>query len=170
MTVPGPDCWLHPDVHSAPSEIAGTGLVATAPIAVGAEVARFGGRVLTGAELVDLRATGDARVDAVAVDDDRHLVLPTGTELRFANHSCEPSAGWAGGYALVALRPLAPGDEVTHDYATSIADPSYLLRCHCGTYRCRQMVEGTDWRIPQLRRRYAGLWTPYLQRLVSAAG
>ena len=169
MIVPDPDCWLHPDVQPAPSAIAGTGLVARAPIAAGTEVARFGGRVVTTAELEDLRSASDARVDTVALDDDTHLLLPAGSDLRFTNHSCEPSAGWSGGYALVALRTLAAGDEVTHDYATSIADPSYLLRCHCETYRCRQMVEGTDWRIPQLQRRYAGLWTPYLQRLVSAA-
>ena len=33
----------------------------------------------------------------------------------------------------------------------STIDPAYLLRCHCPSYRCRQMVEGTDWRIPQLQ-------------------
>jgi hypothetical protein len=30
------------------------------------------------------------------------------------------------------------------------------------------MVEGTDWRIPQLQSRYAGHWTPYVQRLIDA--
>jgi hypothetical protein len=28
------------------------------------------------------------------------------------------------------------------------------------------MVEGTDWRIPQLQRRYAGHWAPHVQRLI----
>jgi len=169
VTLPGPDCWLHPDVRPAASPIAGTGLFATAPMAEGTEVARLGGRLVTTAELRELFASTDGYVDTVVVDDDRHLVLPSGTDLHFGNHSCEPSVGWSGGYVLVALADLAPGDEVTHDYATSTADPSYLLRCHCETYRCRQMVEGTDWRIPQLQRRYAGHWLPHLQRLIDAA-
>ena len=42
-------------------------------------------------------------------------------------------------------------EELLVDYAMSTTDPAYLLRCHCDSYRCRQMVEGTDWRIPQLQ-------------------
>jgi hypothetical protein len=41
-----------------------------------------------------------------------------------------------------------------------IADPQFLLRCHCESYRCRQMVTGEDWQIPQLQRLYAGRWGP----------
>ncbi|MDX6359564.1 MAG: uncharacterized protein QOH37_2618 [Nocardioidaceae bacterium] len=162
MPTPPEDCWLHPAVVTGPSDIAGTGLFAIEPIPAGTEVARYGGHLVTVAELTDDAAS-------LVVGDDLHLVLPPDTDLRFANHSCDPSTGWSDGYTLATLRDLAPGDEVTHDYATSIADPAYLLRCHCETYRCRQMVEGTDWRIPQLQRRYAGHWTPYLQGLVSAA-
>ena len=169
MTTPGPDCWLHPAVHPAPSPIAGTGLFTTAPVPAGAELVRLGGRLVTTAGLRELFAASEGYVDTIVVDDDRHLVLPSGTDVHFGNHSCEPSVGWASGYSLVALRDLAPGDEVTHDYATSTADPSYLLRCHCGSYRCRQMVEGTDWQIPQLQRRYVGHWVPHLQRLIDAA-
>src|SRR6478752_3707563 len=148
MPSPGPsaDCWRHPALASGPSDIAGTGLFVTEPVATGTELARYGGTLATTAELLE-------GTTSVAVDDDLHLVLPPDTDLRFANHSCEPSTGWADGYTLVALRDLAAGAELTHDYATSIADPAYLLRCHCETYRCRQMVEGTDWRIPQLQRR-----------------
>jgi hypothetical protein len=29
------------------------------------------------------------------------------------------------------------------------------------------MVEGTDWRIPQLQERYAGHWAPAVQRLIA---
>lgn len=85
------------------------------------------------------------------------------------NHSCDPNLGWAGERALVAVRDIAAGDELTLDYATVIADPDFVLMCHCGTYRCRQVVEGTDWQIPQLQRRYAGFWAPAVQRLIDAA-
>jgi hypothetical protein len=103
------------------------------------------------------------------VDVDRSLVLPAGTPNRFGNHSCSPNLGWSGAYSLVALRDVAAGEELTHDYATSIADPEFLLRCHCETYRCRQLVSGDDWQIPELQLRYAGHWLPVVQRLIDRA-
>ena len=82
------------------------------------------------------------------------------------NHACDPNLGWAGD-ALVTLRDVAAGEELLVDYAMSTTDPAYLLRCHCASYRCRQMVEGTDWRIPQLQLRYAGHWAPEVQALIT---
>jgi hypothetical protein len=84
------------------------------------------------------------------------------------NHSCEPALGWQGDGVLVALHDLAAGDELTVDYATVIDDPAYVLWCHCETYRCRQVIEGTDWGIPQLQLRYAGHWSPAIQRRIDA--
>ena len=84
------------------------------------------------------------------------------------NHSCEPNVGWADDETIVALRDIAPGEELTLDYATAISDPDFVLMCHCETYRCRQVIEGTDWRIPQLQKRYAGQWAPSVQRLIDA--
>jgi len=101
--------------------------------------------------------------------------IPSGTEVLrpdapvheqgALNHACDPNLGWSG-EALVTLRDVAADEELLVDYATSTADPAYLLRCHCASYRCRQMVEGTDWRIPQLQQRYAGRWAPSVQRLI----
>jgi hypothetical protein len=85
------------------------------------------------------------------------------------NHSCEPTLGWRDGATLVAVRDIAAGDELTVDYATAIADPRFVMMCHCETYRCRQVIEGTDWQIPQLQARYAGFWAPVLQRRIDAA-
>ena len=68
------------------------------------------------------------------------------------------------------MRDVPAGQELTLDYATVLVDPAYTLWCHCGTYRCRQVIEGTDWRITQLQRRYAGRWTPVAQRLIDGAG
>jgi SET domain-containing protein len=84
------------------------------------------------------------------------------------NHACDANLGWAGD-VLVTLRDVAAGEELLVDYAMSVADPAYLLRCHCASYRCRQMVEGSDWRIPQLQRRYAGPWAPQVQALIDAS-
>jgi hypothetical protein len=83
------------------------------------------------------------------------------------NHSCEPTLAWVGGRALAAVRDVAVGEELTTDYSTSAAD--FLLRCHCGSTRCRQMVTGDDWAISQLQQRYAGHWATGLQRRIDAA-
>jgi hypothetical protein len=85
------------------------------------------------------------------------------------NHSCDPNLGWADDATLTAVRDIAAGEELTVDYATAITDPAFVLYCHCGTYRCRQVIEGTDWQIPQLQTRYAGRWAPRVQRRIDAA-
>jgi SET domain-containing protein len=85
------------------------------------------------------------------------------------NHSCEPNLGWsADGSRLVAVRDIAADEELTVDYATRISDPDFVMMCHCETYRCRQVIEGTDWQIPQLQKRYAGMWAPEVQRLIES--
>ena len=85
------------------------------------------------------------------------------------NHSCDPNLGWADENTLVAMHDIAAGDELTIDYATVICDPGFVMMCHCQTYRCRQVIEGTDWQIPQLQRRYAGFWAPAVQQLIDTA-
>jgi len=162
---PATECWLSDDVTVGRSSIAGQGLFATASILQGTVVSRLGGRLVSTAELRHLMA-GPDYVDSVAVDADLHLLLAPGNLNRFGNHSCEPTLWWVDEYTLVARRDLVAGEELTSDYSTSTTDPQFVLRCHCETYRCRQMVTGDDWRIPQLQQAYATHWTPYLQELI----
>ena len=124
------EVWLHPAVEVRPSDIAGRGLVATEDLPAGEVVARLPGRE------------------------------PPTVELVHGNHSCDPTLGWADATTLVTVREVAAGEELTHDYAASTLDEDLVLFCHCGAYGCRQAVEGTDWRIPALQRRYAGHWHP----------
>jgi hypothetical protein len=99
--------------------------------------------------------------------------LAAGTELEVpepVNHSCDPNLWWLAPGRYSTRRDIAAGEELTYDYATVVADPGYLLRCHCESYRCRQLVTGDDWTIPQLQARYAGRWGPEVQaRLDSLA-
>ena len=93
--------------------------------------------------------------------------VPAGAELDLdlarLNHSCEPNLGWSATGALVAMREIGEGAEFTTDYALHIDDHEFVMTCHCETYRCRQLIEGTDWQIPQLQKRYAGFWAPALR-------
>ncbi|MDQ2750031.1 MAG: SET domain-containing protein-lysine N-methyltransferase [Pseudonocardiales bacterium] len=169
---PEAEGWLHPAVRVGQSVIAGTGLFATEPIAAHTAVSRVGGRLVSAAELQELIARSEplGYVDTIVVDEDVHLVLPQHEANRFGNHSCDPNLGWSDSFTLCALRDIAAGEELTNDYATSTADPGFLLRCHCSSPRCRGMVAGDDWQIPELQRRYRGYWVPMLQRRIHGSG
>jgi uncharacterized protein len=134
-----PEYWLHPNVALFPSPIAGSGLRARLPIAEGEVAVRF--------------TTAPTTVAA----------------LRHVNHSCDPSMWWVDESTLVGRRRIASGEELTVDYATHSSDPDFVMTCHCQTYRCRQLIAGDDWQIPQLQQRYAGHWVPNLQRLIDGA-
>jgi uncharacterized protein len=167
------DCWLHPAVSQGASTIAGTGLFATTTLAAGTAVSRVGGRLVCTAELRALIAAAQrdpsrGHVDSIVVAEDVELVLPPRSTSRFGNHSCDANLGWSDAYTLVARRDIAAGEELTSDYATSTVDSGFLLRCHCESTRCRGMISGDDWQIPELQARYDGHWVPMLERRIKA--
>jgi hypothetical protein len=86
----------------------------------------------------------------------------------FINHSCDPNTGLEGQIALVALQRILPGEEVTIDYAMCDGSPYDEFDCACGSPICRGRVTGDDWRNPVLRERYAGHFSPYLERRIKA--
>ena len=165
MRDPVSDWWLHAAVEVRRSDMAGRGLFATGDLAARTVVSRLGGRLVDTATLRGLIASSEEYVDAVVVDEDRHLLVAPGDN-RFGNHCCDPNLGWVDEYAHATMIDVRAGEELLTDYAMSTVEPDWFLRCHCPSYRCRQMIEGTDWRIPQLQQRYDGWWAPYVQRLV----
>lgn len=74
----------------------------------------------------------------------------------FLNHSCDPNAGYDGDGAIVALRPIAAGDEIRMDYGTFSFSFDHEFSCRCGATTCRGKVTAADW--PKLLR--AGLRLP----------
>jgi SET domain-containing protein len=165
------DVWSDDRVVVGPSSISGSGLFASADIDEGTVVLRLGGRLVSTAALADLIAAADADpdapyVDAITVDEDRHLVLPPSTVAHFANHSCDPSLWHVGPYELATRRDVSAGGELTVDYGTSSGAEGFVMPCRCGSRICRERVTSDDWRRPELRVRYAGHWTPALQRRI----
>ena len=63
----------------------------------------------------------------------------------FANHSCDPNAGYDGG-RIVALRAIAAGEQITMDYGTFSFSFDHDFVCGCGTPACRGAVRRDDWR------------------------
>lgn len=160
--------WLHPAVAVRTSYIAGRGLVATRDVAPGTVVTRFGGRLVTDEELVDLIAASDAYVDTLSLDADMNLVLPPGTDAGLGNHGCEPHLWWEDPFSLVTRRPIAAGDELLVDYGTITDDAGFRMPCRCGAALCRGVVTGRDWQLAELRDRYGDRWAPGLRRRIAA--
>ena len=57
-----------------------------------------------------------------------------------ANHWCAPNAGIRQDRELVALRDIAPREEIRYGYSTTMDEKSFTMRCRCGAPGCRQVV------------------------------
>ena len=80
--------------------------------------------------------------------------------MRFSNHSLE-NLGILGQIVFVAMRDVAAGEELTHDWAMTDDDEDSMT-CRCGAAACRGTVTGKDWMRPELRAKYAGYFSSYL--------
>lgn len=85
----------------------------------------------------------------------------------FSNHSCDPNIGVQGQIVFVALREIAMGEELTHDWA-STDDDDYTMTCRCGASCCRGVITGKDWQRKDLQRKYQGIFSWYLQQKINA--
>ncbi|MFN8072139.1 MAG: SET domain-containing protein-lysine N-methyltransferase [Mycobacterium sp.] len=159
--------WLTPKAEARPSGEKGWGSYAVEPVPAGETVAAFGGWVVTGATLAGLSAGRQSR--SIQVDTDLYLVSGETPEPGdMLNHSCEPNCGLLGQMQLVAMRDIAPGEELCFDYAMCDASDYDEFRCLCGEQTCRTVVTGSDWRNPELQEKYAGWFSPYLARKIAA--
>jgi uncharacterized protein len=138
----------HPLVFVAPSTI-GQGLFARVPLSPGTHILTFTGPELT---LDQVRAYGPQAANALQIGVNRYLYLDEPG--RYANHSCAPNAAVLRDTSLVAIRPIAAGEEIRFDYSTTVAD-GWTMQCLCGTPECRGRVVAFQLLPPALRARYA---------------
>lgn len=157
--------YLSPKVRRGPCAL-GQGLLAAAPIRkdeVLLDLRDGPGKVIGAVEAARLRDAGCRFM--IQVDEDRWLAAVDGPEDGDCiNHSCDPTAGLRGSLVFVARRDIAPGEEISFDYATAESRPTFEMACSCGAALCRKVVRGTDWQDPVLQRRHAGYWSDYIQR------
>lgn len=153
------------------SPIHGKGLFAVADIAAGEIVAVKGGYVLTAGQWAALEQTlGSAEIQLA----EELFIAPVAEAHRdgsmlFTNHSCDPNIAIQGQIVLVAMRDIAAGEELTHDWATT-DDLDYVLECRCGSPACRGTITGKDWMKPELQEKYRGWFCWFLQRKIDARG
>ena len=159
--------WRSPKIRVSDDTLAGRGVVAVEDIARDEIVAIKAGHIVTSDEIHAVtEAAGDL---ALQIDDKFYLAPRTPDDVDamsvFINHSCDPNIGFRGQVVYVAMRDIAAGEELCHDYAMERSD-HYALDCHCGSPLCRGHVSGDDWKLPELQQRYRGYFSIYLQNRI----
>lgn len=146
------------NVYVAETALCGVGIFAAAPFRDGqAIVVDEDGDYYEGAITeAQVRLLGlDLGIHCFQIDHDRYL-LPHGSIDDLINHACEPTAGirlTERGYRLLALRDVAPGEQLTYDYSTYISNPRDRMRCRCGAPTCRGVI-GPFRELPRELRAY----------------
>lgn len=156
-----------PKTEIKKSPIHGKGLFAKEQIAKGEIVAIKGGRILTRTEWEAREPKlGSAEIQI----SDQFFIAPVQKEERegsmlYTNHSCDPNIGIQGQIVFVAMRDITPGEELTHDWATT-DDVDYEIDCNCGSGKCRRKITGEDWMKKELQEKYRGYFSWHIQRKI----
>ena len=157
--------WFNPKTEKRASGIQGRGLFAQQPISAGEIVAVKGGAIMDAAAFARIR--DQVSPAEIQIEDDLYIAPRSAAEVEAnilcLNHSCQPNVGVRGQITFVAMRDIAAGTELTIDYAMIDGDPAERMACACGAPECRRVVTGDDWRRPELRQRYAGYFSRYLE-------
>lgn len=142
------------------STTAGQGVFALRAIAKGLPVLELTGERLTGSEV-------GPQHYAVKIDDDLWLCSLGGRTDDYLNHSCDANLGFANGdLTLVAIRDIAPGEELTFDYAMAMCEvDDWSFPCTCGARDCRGTVGGFDTLRPRHQRKLRPYALAYIRRM-----
>ena len=161
--------YRSPKTEVRESRIHGKGLFARQAIAAGEIVAVKGGHIFTEAQWAELAQ--DLGPAEIQISEDL-FIAPARRDQRdaamlYTNHSCDPNIAIQGQIVFVAMRDIAAGEELTHDWATT-DDGDYEIECNCASSSCRRTVTGRDWMKPEVQERYRGWFCWFLQRRIDA--
>lgn len=147
------------------SDRGGHTVVAREAIRKGELIVVWSGTLVDGEDLKSLPS--QVRRYSLQVEENHYLVSLSDCEPPdYVNHSCSPNAGLSGQISLVAMRDIQADEDVTYDYAMSDGSSYDEFSCGCGSRHCRGRVSGDDWLRADLWKRYAGYFSPYLQRRI----
>lgn len=143
----------------------GCGVFTNFSISKGELVSLWGGRIVRKEELNSSMPRFTQR--ALQVDEGIYLLTTEEKEPNDCfNHSCDPNLGLFGQIGLVALRNINSGEELAFDYAMSDGEAYDEFDCACGSSNCRRKITGDDWKLPELRNKYKGYFSPYIARRI----
>ena len=160
--------WFNPKTEKRPSTIQGRGLFARVPILAGEIVAVKGGAIIDSAAFALI--SDEVSSAGIQIEDNLYIAPLSASDVEAnilcLNHSCHPNVGVQGQITFVAMRDVPEGEELTIDYAMIDGDPRECMECSCGSHPCRKAITGDDWQLPELRQRYAGYFSRYLERRI----
>lgn len=166
MTTPPKETWINPKIEIKETANKGKGMFATKLVKTGETVLIWGG------EYTDREGAEKAKRKGKLVlqwDDNLFSVEDAGEDLGYyINHSCDSNTWMKNAYTLIARRDIRAGEEVTADYALWEADSNYVSKwkCQCGLSVCRKRVTGSDWKLTEVQERYAGHFSPLINKRV----
>ncbi|KAL6071788.1 SET domain-containing protein-lysine N-methyltransferase [Balamuthia mandrillaris] len=177
--------WTHPDVIARKSALHGTGMVATKVIPQGTVVWKASEKERDfwfHQDEISTWSEEDQRVfhiNAYQVAEGWWSGCTPGIKeedrdiSEYMNHSCEPTCWFVDDDTMVATRDIQPEEEITYDYATSETANSVHVKagwqCRCGSKLCRGRLTGEEWKDPELRQRYHGHFTSFVQKLIDGS-
>lgn len=119
---------------------------------------------LTGFQSYTLAELERAVAENPALDGDHANYVGHGkyviehTPASYMNHSCDPNCYFdmqsIAVYDVYALRDIAAGEELTHDYTACAVDQFagqgfWVMECQCGSEHCRGKVTGDFFEMPE---------------------
>lgn len=164
---------MNPKLELRKGGISGMGIFACEAVTQNERLVIFGGKIMT---LLEEQSLPEHIADyAHQIDDDLVIGIWREEDIQSVdhlNHSCMPNAGFKGQIKLVAMRPIAPDEEITFDYAMTLSEAkgdeySKGIECLCGTSECRKKITDSDWRNPQLQERYSGYFQQYIAEKIA---
>jgi SET domain-containing protein len=165
FSLPGPNSYISPKLEIREDKtIEGRGMFARQPIAKGDIITVWGGDVVPTDEFRNLPEY--QKRQSAQVEEGFHLVSTKPGPGDFINHSCDANAGLDGQIVVRAMRDISVGEEVCIDYAMVDSTPGEDFECACNSPICRKTVTSDDWKLPDLQKRYAGYFTPFLLRRI----
>lgn len=141
---------IHKNIKVKLTEKTGKGLFAENIIKKGEVVLIFEGEPVKSVDLpkdIDLGDLFPTGVDSYLIVHDPELLI---------NHSCNPNAGFSDDSILIAIRDIAPGEQVTFDYSTVGAD-GWEMDCLCGEKECRKRIKDFRFLSDDLKEKYDSL-------------
>jgi uncharacterized protein len=122
------------------SSIHAAGCYTTSSIAKATRIVEYTGPRIT-KETADVRYENSPTTYLFGLGDGSMVIDGHGTAM-FINHSCDPNCEtdeFRGRVWIVALRDIAPGQELTYDYNLYDGDEDEAL-CNCGAKNCRKTM------------------------------